>query len=88
MNYVDLTNKLQIRIIELIYDMDANLDGKRFSEIMLKDLGNGMHIANRIKINLIKEELYDYIKDKSNLTNSELDTILREYNIIKDKYFK
>lgn len=86
MNYVSLVNNLQIRIIELVYKVDACANKDKFNEIMMCDLKNGAHLKNRIKFNAIEPQLREYLK-KSHLNNNDYDEILFKFDIIHKRHF-
>ena len=86
MSIVKLLNLLQIRIIELIYQIDAKKESDKFMSIMVNDLRNGAHAANRVKFNKYEEELIRMADNMDNINNYELDCIIKKFKIIKDKY--
>ena len=86
-NVVMLSNRLQVRMIELIHGIDVSKDTKAFSDIMLAYCKDGTHLSHRIKMNSVYEDLELIAKELPNMSNEELDKIIKHFKLLDDKLF-
>ena len=82
MSLVKLSNRLQVRMIELLHNLDVNRDTQRFNDIMLDYCKSGVHLSHRLKLNGVLKELEDLAEMLPEATNEQLDKIIEDLKLL------